>query len=380
VGGRGVISIDVRHDGLGRFRRVSAPGRQLAEARAAALERLWEAQWQRRQAALRRHDVEALKQLEAEEATQAAERAAAALTSILLEALRAPAATDLTPLYDSAAFDEPPPAEPAPPPPEPEPRKSQFKAPPLTLAVLLNPAALRKRKEAVAAKFKAAHDGWEYLARWRAGEHDKAVSATRAMRQDWETRQALFHEKQARSNARLDALRRAYAGGDAEALVGRCDLALLALDRPEGFPCFWSIGYEQGTLSIDYDLPAMAEVPLVRCVKYVPSRQAFDTVLLSEAERERLYGEAVFQTCLAVLHSLFAGDAAGAIKAVVFNGWVNYVDGTKGRPGRACILCLTVDKQSFAAIDLSGIDPRACFRALNGTMSPKLAALSRRAA
>jgi restriction system protein len=366
-----VITIDVRHDGLGRFRRVCAPGRQLAEQRAAALERLWEEQWRRRQAALRRPGAaEALKKLEAEEATAEAERRAGALTSILLTALHQPAVADLAPLYDNAAFDEAPPAEPAALKLEPEPRKSQFKAAPLTLVTLLNPAAMRRRKEAVQTKFKTAHDGWQYLARWREGEYEKAVSAYQALRRDWEQRRSLFHEKQARANSRLDTLRQ----DEGEAVVGRSDLALLSLERPEGFPHFWTIGYAQGTLTIDYDLPSMEQVPLVKGVKYAAGRQAFETVLLADGERERLYGEAVFQTTLAVLHTLFASDAAEAIKAVVFNGWTNFIDGA--RPGRACILAVTVDKRSFAAFDLSGIDPRGCFCALNGSMSPKLAALA----
>jgi restriction system protein len=368
-----VITIEVRHDGLGRFQRVSAPGRQLAEQRAAALEGLWEEQWQRRQAAMRRPGAaEALKKLEAEEATAEAERRAGALTSILLAALRQPAVTDLAPLYDNAVFAEPPPAEPAAPKQEPEPRQSQFKGTPLTLVTLLNPAAMRRRKETVQTKFKTAHDGWQYLARWREGEYDKAVTAYQALRRDWEKRRSMFHEKQARANSRLDALRQ--AGGDSEMVVGHCDLALMALERPEGFPRFWNIGFAQGTLTIDYDLPSMEQVPLIKCVKYAAGRQAFETVLLADGERERLYGEAVFQTSLAVLHTLFACDAAEAIKAIVFNGWTNYIDGA--RPGRACILAVTADKRSFAAFDLSGSDPRACFCALNGSMSPKLAALA----
>jgi hypothetical protein len=107
----------------------------------------------------------------------------------------------------------------------------------------------------------------------------------------------------------------------------------------------------------------------------VPSRGAFDINVLSDGERERLYGEAVFQTALAVLHTLFASDAADAIHAISFNGWANYIDGGAVRPGRACILSITADKRLFQGIDLSSVDPQACFRALNGSLSPKLAAL-----
>ncbi len=158
-------------------------------------------------------------------------------------------------------------------------------------------------------------------------------------------------------------------------MIGHCDLSLLALDRPSGFPRFWTMKHAGGALQIDYDLPSMDVVPVVKAVKFVPSRSAFDVGVLPEGERERLYGEAVFQTALAVLHTLFAEDAADVLRAISFNGWANYIDGGAVRPGRACILSITADKRLFQSLDLSSVDPQACFRALNGTISPKLAAL-----
>ena len=110
--------------------------------------------------------------------------------------------------------------------------------------------------------------------------------------------------------------------------------------------------------------------------RYAASRDAFDTVELTERERDTLYAEAMYQTCLAVLHLLFASDGADAIKSIAFNGWVNFVDGAQ--PARACIMSVQATKKAFRAIDLSSVDPQACFKALNGVASAKLAAMSAR--
>jgi restriction system protein len=378
-----VFTIDVRHDGLGRFARVSAPSRAQAERRAAVLSQQWNEVFERRQAVLRRggaNVVDALKKLEAEERTEEAERASAALTAILVNTVRTPPVPDWAPLYDTAVFSEPEPAEPAPPKSEPEPQQSEFKREPLTLAVLINPRAMRRRKEAALAKFKTAHDGWQYLKRWREQEHDKALKAFRTVRDEWQVRRAAFSDLQGRANARLDALRAGYGQAEPEAVMGHCDLTLLSLERPENFPCFWTMSFSQGALQIDYDLPSMAQVPVVKAVKYVAAREAFETIVHSEPERERMYGEAVFQTCLAVLHALFTADQANAVKTIAFNGWATYVDGAGSHPGRACILSVTADRRSLAAMDPASVDPQACFRALNGTMSSKLAAMVARLA
>jgi restriction system protein len=369
-----VVTIDVRHDGLGRLERVSAPTQGLAEQRAAALKARWDEDFKAR-ATLSGPAADALGKLQADERTAAAERAVHALTAILIDSLRVAPATDWSPLIDTAPFAEAAPVPPPPPQAEPEPKREDFPREPLTLATLINPRALRRRRETAAAKFETAHSGWTYLTRWRESEYEKVAVTYRAALSDWGHRETAFLERQARANARLDALVAGYRAGEAEAVIGHCDLNLLSLDRPDGFPRFWTMRYDNGVLEIDYDLPSMEVVPVVKAVKYVPSRRAFDTAVLPERERERLYGEAVFQTALAVLHTLFTGDAAGALKAIAFNGWANYIDGAALRPGRACILSVTTAKELFQGIDLASVDPQACFRALNGTMSAKLAAL-----
>jgi restriction system protein len=362
-----VVTIDVRHDGLSRLERVFAPTQVLAEQRAEALKARWEGDFKRcppGDAALLAH-----------ERTAEAERAVNALTSILIEAVRTAPATDWSPLYDHAPYGEAAPAEPPPPQQEAEPQQADFPRAPLTLATLINPRALRRRRETAGAKFETAHNGWRYLKHWREAEYAKALDGHREALAQWNAREAAFRDRQAKANARLEALQQGYRRGDPEAVIGHCDLNLLSLDRPKGFPAYWTMTYADGVVTLDYDLPNMDSVPVVKAMKYVPSRAVFDVAVLPEAERERLYGEAVFQTALAVLHTLFAGDAADVLRAVALNGWTNYIDAAALRPGRACILSASVDKRLFQSIDLSGVDPQACFRALNGTMSPKLAAL-----
>jgi restriction system protein len=369
-GERIVVTIDVRHDGLGRLERVWAPTQNLAEQRAEALKARWDAEFHDRPAP---GDADAKRY--ADDTTHEAERAVGELTSILITALRVAPATDWSPLMDVSVFAEAAPVAPPPPQQEPEPKSADFPRAPLTLMTLVNPRALRRRRDAAETKFTTAHDGWLYLKRWRENEYAKALTAHREALEQWKAREAAFGERQAKANARLETLQQGYRDGEPDAVTGHCDLNLLSLDRPKDFPVFWTTRYADGVVTLDYDLPNMDVVPVVKAVKYVPSRAAYDVAVLPEAERERIYGEAVFQTALAVLRALFAGDAANVVRAVAFNGWVNYIDGAALRPGRAVALSVTVDKSLFAGIDLGSVDPQACFRALNGSMSSKLASL-----
>lgn len=374
-------SIDVRHDGLGRFRRIKGFA---AEQSANAQMQMWDKQWKRRQELERKlagsELLPALKKNQADELTEEAGREIGSLTSILFQALRAPAAIDWSVLAARGEFPQPPPAAPAPPRIEREPRKKDFRPPPpRNLIELLNRSGRRRQKEAATRAFASAYDGWEHTVRWKAQQHDKAMTLHRAAHSDWEARKSAFYSTQAKANARLEALRGLYAEKDKEAVIGYCDLVLLAVPRPENFPKFWQIGLSRAVASVDYDLPSCDQIPSVKAVKYVPSRDAFETVVLGEAEREQLYGEAVHQSCLAVLHRLFASDATDALSSIIFNGWANVIDKANGRPSRACIMSVQATKSVFQQIDLFSVDPQACFKALNGTTSAKLAAMAARA-
>jgi hypothetical protein len=64
------------------------------------------------------------------------------------------------------------------------------------------------------------------------------------------------------------------------------------------------------------------------------------------------------------------------IKAAAFNGWVDFIDTSNGRPARACIVSLQASKQEFETINIDAINPKACFCALKGVGSAKLAQMA----
>jgi restriction system protein len=380
VGVFAMRTIDVKHDGMGKFRRIAGFG--VAEQKAAAQQQLWDKQWQRRQELERKlfagpngDALRALKKIQADEQNEDAGHEIVSLTSILLGALRARLSVDWAQFNDRGAFAEPPPAAPAPLQIAREPRKSEFMPPPpRSLSELLHASRRRRQKEAGAKNFKNAHDEWQVAVRWKSREHEAATEKYRAALAGWEARRSAFQATQAKAKARLDSLHRRYAAKDADAVIAYGDLVLLSADRPDGFPKDWRIDFSDGVMTVDYELPSTEAMPGVKAVKYAALREAFDTVELPERERDQLYAEAIYQTCLMVLHLLFASDEADAIKSIAFNGWVNFID--QAKPARACIMAVQTTKAAFRRIDLKSVDPQACFKALNGVASAKLAAMT----
>ncbi len=372
--------LDVKHDCLGKFRRMTG-----GEPKAGAQLLLWEKQWRRRQALERKFVLEsngalvqAYKKIQADEQSEQSSHEILAYGSILLDVLRSQPSVDWTQLYDRAEFLESPPSAPAPLALAQEPQRENFLPPPTRNLIERMRAERRDDVAAGEAAFRSAHDEWDSMTRWQIKAHDAATKKFRAATADWEARQLAFYSAQTKTNANLDALRRDYDKKKPDAVAACSDLALLAVGRPEGFPAYWwtALDGKTGVATIDYELPSLDRMPSVKAMKYAPARDVFETVALSPGEREALYAEALYQTCLAVLHVAFATDSADAIKAIVFNGWVNFIDHASGRPGRACIMSLQTTKRAFREIDLFAVDPRACFKALNGTVGAKLAAMT----
>ncbi|WP_288252895.1 restriction endonuclease [uncultured Hydrogenophaga sp.] len=195
---------------------------------------------------------------------------------------------------------------------------------------------------------------------------------------EWEHRRLEYQEKQALANAKTDKHRDDYLAAVPEAIEEYCDLVLSSSQYPHLLPQEYELQYiaTSQTLIVDYQLPAPESMPTLKAVRYVAARQAFEEAHITEAQKTKLYDDVLYQVALRTIHEVFESDSIGAIDAVAFNGIVTALDRTTGKPVTACILSLRAGKNEFNQINLSLVDPKACFKALKGVGSAKLSGLS----
>ena len=136
--------------------------------------------------------------------------------------------------------------------------------------------------------------------------------------------------------------------------------------------------YVPGTkiLIVDYLLPAPKDLPRVKEVKYVQSRNEEVEVYLSDKEFSQIYDDVLYRLCLRTLYQLFEMDEADALSAIVFNGWVESVDKATGKDTKGCVISVHAKKEEFQKINLFKVDPKACFKALKGIGSSTLHSLT----
>jgi restriction system protein len=434
-------TIEVCHDGLGKFRVISGPDKYVVEAKARAQRIEWENRYQQilenelakkrqsreREKAKAQHDQEKRefeeKQEEAEERTKEAQEALHPVRTILQSGLQAHRTVEWDKLKRHEPFSKP---KPKPLvyleyPPEPQPGDARYKQVQLQyprepqradpryqpdLNLLDKLVASRKEQKTLAAEqlYLADYSAWQQACQQVEAEnqqrvnellaHDravwaKAVERTKAENErlyaesvaevgKWNQESHEYQEELAKRDAAIEQRRAAYEALRPEGIEDYCEMVLAGSEYPDMFPHDFDLEYNVETkiLVVEYWLPAPGQLPRLKEVKYIKSKDEFTQVFVPDGELNRLYDEVLYQMCLRTLHELFRADGIKALAVIQFNGWVKFVDKATGKEEKACILAVQAKTEDFQAIKLESVEPKACFKALKGTGSAKLYGLT----
>jgi restriction system protein len=396
-------SLELWHDGLKKHRLIRGESESLVKLKATLQIEEWEGRWvvvdardqERSQKAAGKRQQEERKVLAAEQTTEA-QQELDVLSSLLKATLSVDDIINWESLRDKTPFPEKKPTlrspspEPTLPPLPHEPNSLDSKYVP-SLSILDRLLSSRKER-AIAEKqalFASDHRAWqEQITAIKRSHtaalqsHEKSAAAARQDHEkqvaEWSVRRDEYIANQAAGHAAVDSKRAAYESADPEAIVEYCDLVLSSSSYPDYFPQEFDLDYDAAarTLVVDYKLPAPDDLPRLKGVKYIASRDEFEEQLLSEFQVSKLYDDVLYQIVLRTVHELFEADTISALDAVVFNGIVIAVDRTTGKPVTSCVLSLRGNRAEFLEINLAQVDPRACFKSLKGVGSSKLHGLS----
>ena len=197
--------------------------------------------------------------------------------------------------------------------------------------------------------------------------------------QSWKAAEEDHRKRQNAVNAEVDALKDAYYGEGANKLAAIDEHAELVLDASryeDWMEADFDLGFnlDSRMLTVEYGLPARDRMPTLTKVTFVNGEMREKH--LTERQANSLYDSVCYQVAIRTLHELFEADEADAFGAIVFNGWVDAVDPGTGLERRACILSVQAGRDDFLAINLSAVDPRACFKSLKGVAATTLAGMT----
>lgn len=368
--------IDVRHKKLNLHKEVSAPEIFILQSKLDALIAGWDekfAAYQKRQNLLSGQSA-------ADELTIEASLKLESLARILAHTLRVDDKIDWETLKDRSKYDYPRDY------PEPKPTSTGANMP-----VYVEPRVgfiqmLFGKKTGILAEAEAAHA--ESLRSWDEAETKRKLTLQQAVG-EWEKRRKAFwadHKakeddfkaQQVASHAEVDRLATEVASGDEEAVIEHASLVLERSDYNGLFEKSYLMQYDRPRkfLKLAYDLPSMDVLPITKAVKFIKASGELKESFISDRERKANFETVTYQICLRTIHEVFEADEAGNIDAILFNGFVDFVDPATGLQQRNCLLSILVDRPTFCAIDLSRVDPKTCFKSLKGVSAASIASLT----
>lgn len=385
-------AVEVFNRGLNKHRFIRGPDPGVLQEKVRCQVAEWNEMWAKRAAAKRQATAAGRKAEEAAERTADAQSLLDRLGNLLAVSLGIDATPSWDDMKNKAPFPEPRPEMPridAPPFPK-QPRAAPDRTfgwyqPKLGLLDKLIPSRKRERTEEASNRFQADLRAWEQERDRLASEFQAELAAHQAKEAErrrahaeavstWEGERAAYGLRQAEQHAAIDNLRHRYNAKDPEAIVEYCKAVLTHSEYPDCVPMESQLEFSagNGVLIVDLKLPAPADLPTLSEVKYVQSGDSFAEKHLSEAQQAKLYDELLYQITLRTVRELFQSDRVGAIAAIVINGVVTSTDRGTGKQVTACVLSVQASRDVFAEINLSKVDPKACFRQLKGVGSSKL--------
>lgn len=180
------------------------------------------------------------------------------------------------------------------------------------------------------------------------------------------------------SHARVDDLAAAVESGQEEAVIEHPSLVLERSDYDGLFGKSYLIQYDRPRklMKIAYDLPSIDILPTVKSVKFIKATGELKESFITEKEKKDNLESVAYQVCLRTMHELFEADVSANFDAILFNGFVDFVNPATGLQKRSLWVSLLVDRPTFSAIDLSRVDPKTCFKSLKGVSAASLASLA----
>ena len=131
---------------------------------------------------------------------------------------------------------------------------------------------------------------------------------------------------------------------------------------------------EGKVLIVEIMLPVLEDIPKLKSVTYIKSRNEFKEAYYSDSYLKKKYDNVLYQIVLQTLNYIFTTSAEyNLIDTVVINGKVHTIDRATGNEIEPCILSISVVRDAFEKLNLEAIDPRAWFRSAKGVSAATLA-------
>ena len=366
---------EVSHEGLHKYRIVKAQTKYELNQKVRALQDQWDEQWQKKveREAKIRNDEDSLAY--AKEMTQQAEDTQTAMDNILLDDLDLHQFS-INDFKDFTEYDEPYPQSPVyePLPLAPSSGASKYNTQP-TLLTKLSKKKMSDLAASNDALYKKDYEEWQQKCESIKKQNENLKATYDKQVEEWKSRETEYKRVQSEENAKVDELYDKIQSGDVSSVEWYIREALERLSLPFSYDKLIEVEYnpENNRVIVDYLFPKIEDIPTLKSVSYVKSRQEFKESHHTEAYIKKKYDSVIYQMVLQALNYIFNLKTGCPVDAVVINGKINTIDKSTGKEIEPYVLSVSVTRESFEDVNLSTVDPKAWFKSSKGVSAASLA-------
>lgn len=388
-----IFEKNIFHNGLNKTKTIKANSKWELNNKVQLQMAQWEEQYQRKLAAdARREEAERKRQQRLQKAktveeamnwakiqTEEAEQLQEDLDQLLLNSLNFKI-YDLEKMKDHSSYAVKCPVEPQPIQAirEPDINDDEFNPKP-SFFLKLSKAKLERFNDENRKRFEDKHAEWVAREIERNEKNKKMQEDFSNAMTKWNNEKELFEKEQQEKNESVDEFKKNLLRGDADAVAEYAVLTLENIETPLEFTLEYDAEYnsENKMIIVDVTLPTMEDIPRLKSVSYVKSKEEFKEAYYSEAQMKKKYDSVIYQIVLQTLNAMFKiGAEYDIINSVVMNGKIDTIDKATGNEIHPYILSVSMAKSDFQALNLYAIDPKAWFKSAKGVSAAQLATVT----
>lgn len=194
----------------------------------------------------------------------------------------------------------------------------------------------------------------------------------------WEKNKNIYDEERNNFNKRIDEWKMRFEKQEPLAIVEYFESALNKSKIPAFVTKEFEIEYNplNEIMIVDYKLPNNSDIPSLKEVKYIATRDEMKETYYSDSFLEKLYDTTIYSIILKTIYEIIESDYIAVVGTVSFNGWLHHLNKSNGIYEDICITSIQVTRDEFKDIDLSRVEAKACFKSLKGISAPNLSGIT----
>ena len=374
--------MQLTHSKLNKSKIIKANSKEELNQKIKEQSRKWEEEWKRHLEAQERKVEKEAKKLNEEDSiqyakvcTQQAEKTQELISDFLLNNLHVEM-MGINDCKDHSEYHIEKPVEPIMKkvPKEPQRTYQKYNQQP-SLLVKLSKKKMAEFEAQNTAAFNRDYDDWKCICAKIVEQNQKTKTIYKASLQKWNQERAEFYRQQEENNKRWDDFFEAFSLGESWAVEEYFRLSFQRINYPFDWEKEIELEYNKDAriIILDFVLPELKDLPKLKSVSYVKSRDEFKYTYHTDTYMKKKYDSIVYQIVLVIINHIFScTKGAFPVESIVFNGKIKTIDAATGKFIEPYILSVSVTRKEFEELCMENIEPKAWFKKTKGVAANTL--------